>query len=194
MNLVAHQFLSFNNPSLQIGNLLGEVVKGNKYNDYPEDIKKGILLHRAIDTFTDQHDVVKKSTSYFHDSQNKYAPILVDLLYDYILIKQWNKYNSKTFESFTSNCYELFHLNYDNFPHRLQHMLDYLLKHDWFNNYSTLDGIQLTLSGISKRTTFDNNLPYALATMKKYEEEIENDFNIFFPELIAHCKDFIDNN
>lgn len=62
MNLVAHQYLSFNNPSLQLGNLLGEVVKGNKYNDYPNDIKKGILLHREIDSFTDSHEIVKKST------------------------------------------------------------------------------------------------------------------------------------
>lgn len=194
MNLVAHQFLSFNNPSLQIGNLLGEVVKGNKYNDYPEDIKLGILLHRAIDTFTDQHDIVKKSTSYFHQSQNKYAPILVDLMYDYCLINQWSNYQTIPFEYFTSNCYELFHMNYDNFPTRLQVMLDHLLQHNWFKNYSTLEGIQLTLNGISKRTTFDNNLNDALRIMKRYEIEIENDFSLFFPELIAHCKDFIENN
>lgn len=194
MNLVAHQYLSFNNPSLQIGNLLGEVVKGNKYNEYPNEIKKGILLHRAIDNYTDSHPIVKKSTSYFHSTQHKYAPILVDLIYDYFLIKNWRKNHPTSFQIFKLSCYDLFITNYDNFPHRLQHMLDYLLRHDWFENYSTLNGIQTTLNGISKRTNFDNNLTNALATMQLFEKDIEEDFLIFFPELVDFCKDFIDNN
>ena len=45
MNFVAHQYLSFKQQSLQIGNLLGETVKGKQYLDFPDDIQKGILLH-----------------------------------------------------------------------------------------------------------------------------------------------------
>jgi len=115
-------------------------------------------------------------------------------MYDYFLIKQWKSFHTTPFENFKSDCYELFYFNYENFPPDLQHMIDYLLKQDWFNNYSTLEGIQHTLLGISKRTTFNNNLTNALTVMKEYEKEIEFDFNLFFPELIAHCKDFIDNN
>lgn len=194
MNLVAHQYLSFNNPSLQIGNLLGEVVKGNKFLEYPDEIKKGILLHRAIDHFTDSHSIVKKSTSYFHSSQHKYAPILVDLMYDYCLIKHWRKYHPTSFQIFKGSCYDLFMTNYENFPHRLQHMLDYLLQHDWFENYSSLKGIQITLNGLSRKTNFDNNLTNALSTMQLFEQDVEEDFLIFFPELVDFCKDFIDNN
>ena len=82
MNLVAHQYLSFNQPDIQVGNYLGEVVKGNKYLNYPKTISQGILLHRAIDYFTDENEIVKKSTSYFHATQHKYAPIIIDLMYD----------------------------------------------------------------------------------------------------------------
>ena len=71
MNFVAHQYLSFENQSLQIGNLLGETVKGKQYLDFPEEIQKGILLHRSIDTYTDSHETVKKSSSYFHETQHK---------------------------------------------------------------------------------------------------------------------------
>lgn len=194
MNLVAHQYLSFNNPSLQIGNLLGEVVKGNKYNEYPYEIKKGIILHRAIDDFTDSHPIVKQSTSYFHSTQHKYAPILVDLMYDYYLIKHWRDYHPTSFQIFKLSCYDLFISNYDNFPHSLQQMLDYLLKYDWFDNYTSLAGIQNTLVGISKRAKFDNNLSNALSTMLLFEKDIEKEFLVFFPELVDFCKDFIDNN
>ena len=161
MNLVAHQYLSFNNPSLQIGNLLGEVVKGKKYIEYPIEIQKGILLHRAIDTFTDNHPIVKRSSSYFHKSQSKYSPIIIDLIYDYFLIKNWRTFHPISYQQFKENCYELFQYNYENFPDELKHIMDYLLKYDWFENYSTIDGIQKTLNGIGKRTKFENNLSLA---------------------------------
>lgn len=194
MNLVAHQFLSFNNPSLQLGNLLGEVVKGNKFNDYPDEIKKGILLHREIDSFTDQHPIVKNSSSYFHSTQHKYSPIIVDLIYDYFLIKHWRKFHPTSFYMFKENCYELFNYNFDNFPSNLQQLLTHLLKHDWFENYSSINGIQSTLNGISKRTKFDNKLSLAKNTILENEKELEEDFLIFFPDLIQHCKDFIESN
>ncbi|QTV04601.1 acyl carrier protein phosphodiesterase [Faecalibacter bovis] len=191
MNLVAHQYLSFNNPSLQLGNFLGEVVKGNKYNDYPDDIKLGILLHREIDSFTDSHDVVKRSSTYFHSTQHKYSPIVVDLVYDYFLIKHWRKYHPTSFQLFKENCYELFSYNTENFPTNLQEMLNHLLKNDWFENYSTIEGIQKTLTGISKRVNFDNNLTNTASTIYQYETELEKDFLQFFPELVQFSKDFI---
>lgn len=191
MNLVAHQYLSFNNPSLQLGNFLGEVVKGNKYNDYPDDIKLGILLHREIDSFTDSHDVVKRSSTYFHSTQHKYSPIVVDLVYDYFLIKHWRKYHPTSFQLFKENCYELFSYNTENFPPNLQEMLNHLLKNDWFENYSTIEGIQKTLTGISKRVNFDNNLTNTASTIYQYETELEKDFLQFFPELVQFSKDFI---
>ena len=191
MNLVAHQYLSFNNPSLQIGNLLGEIVKGNKYLDYPDDIQKGILLHRAIDTFTDNHPIVKKSSSYFHQSQKKYSPIIIDLIYDYFLIKNWRKFHPISYQQFKENCYELFHYNYYNFPDALKHIMDHLLRYDWFENYSTIDGVQKTLNGISKRTKFENNLTSATKTIQENIKYLEEDFLIFFPELITYSKNYI---
>ena len=36
-----------------IGNFIADSIKGSKYNSYPLQIQKGILLHRQIDTATD---------------------------------------------------------------------------------------------------------------------------------------------
>ena len=35
--------------------MISDYVKGKKKIDYPPDIQKRIMLHRAIDTFTDFH-------------------------------------------------------------------------------------------------------------------------------------------
>ena len=55
MNYLAHAFLSFRNPQILVGNMISDFVKGKKKEDYPDLIKKGIMLLRAIDNFTDLH-------------------------------------------------------------------------------------------------------------------------------------------
>ena len=191
MNLVAHQYLSFENKALQIGNLLGETVKGNQYLKYPEDIQTGILLHREIDTYTDSHEIVKKSSSYFHATQHKFAPIIIDVIYDYFLIKHWNDFSKTTFQEFKLECYQLFEDEKSNLPEKLQETIFYLLKYDWFQNYSTIYGVQKTLKGIGSRAKYSNNLHQIIPEFEKNYANLENDFLIFFPQLFAHCKNFL---
>ena len=53
MNHLAHCFLSFGDEDILLGNFLGDFVKGHDWEKYPRGIQRGILLHRAIDSFTD---------------------------------------------------------------------------------------------------------------------------------------------
>lgn len=191
MNLVAHQLLSFNDKDLQIGNLLGDYIKGNKYLMFPDKIKIGILLHREIDSFTDSHEIVKKSASYFHSSQHKFSPIIIDVIYDYFLIKHWHLFSKIPFDIFKENCYQLFQNRYNNLPEKLQTKISYLIKYDWYNNYKTIDGVQKTLKGIGKQSKFDNNLDNIIPEFKINFNDLENDFLIFYPKLIKHCKTFL---
>ena len=61
MNYLAHAYLSFNEPEILVGNMISDFVKGKKRFDFSENIQKGIMLHRNIDTFTDEHEVTKKA-------------------------------------------------------------------------------------------------------------------------------------
>ena len=54
MNFLAHIYLSGEKQGITIGNFIADGIKGNKYLSYREDLQKGILLHRSIDSFTDQ--------------------------------------------------------------------------------------------------------------------------------------------
>lgn len=191
MNFVAHQFLTFGNQSLQIGNLLGEIVKGNQFMNYETEIQKGILLHRSIDSFTDSHEIVKRSSSYFHNTQHKFSPIIIDVIYDYFLIKHWNDFSEIPFENFKTNCYQLFEDKYPSFPKKLQEIIFYLLKYDWFENYSTIEGVQKTLKGVGSRTKFKNNLHQIIPEFEQNYSKLENDFQHFFPQLQSHCKNFV---
>ena len=65
MNYLAHSYLSFNQPEILVGNMISDFVKGKKKFTYPSDIQNGIVLHRAIDEFTDAHPATKKQKSFF---------------------------------------------------------------------------------------------------------------------------------
>ena len=194
MNYLAHQFLSFQNADLQLGNLYGEIVRGKDFENFTGDLRKGILLHRSIDTFTDAHEIVKKSSKKFHDKYGKYAPIIVDVVYDYYLIKNWHLFTDLDFEEFTENAYQLFRTHFDEFPPKLQYIMKHLLDYDWFHNYQSLEGIGKTLDGISQRSKFQNNIGASVKEIKENYEELNQEFQVFFPELVQHCRNFIANS
>ena len=69
---------------------MGDFVKGSDYENYPIEIKNGILLHRQIDSFTDAHPIVLKSKKRLHTHYGHYSGIVVDIFYDHFLAKNWD--------------------------------------------------------------------------------------------------------
>jgi len=64
MNYLAHAYLSFNVPSILVGNMISDFVKGSSKLGYPVSIQKGIMLHRDIDAFTDTHPATAKAKDF----------------------------------------------------------------------------------------------------------------------------------
>ena len=73
MNFLAHAVLSFERPEIMVGNFIADFVKGNAYLEYPQSVRNGIMLHREIDKFTDQHPQVKKSKKRLYKQFSHYS-------------------------------------------------------------------------------------------------------------------------
>ena len=63
MNVLAHIYLSGDSDKIIIGNYIGDYVKGRDYLNYPDLVRKGIILHRHIDGFTDSHPLFTEARS-----------------------------------------------------------------------------------------------------------------------------------
>ena len=107
MNFLSHLFLSGNSEGLIIGNYIADSVKGSAFNIFPEEIQKGIILHRKIDTFTDGHEIVELSKQRLRVKYKKYASVIVDIYYDHYLAINWNDYSSENYNEYTQNIYTL---------------------------------------------------------------------------------------
>jgi len=83
MNFLAHLYLSKDNQNIMIGNFIADAIRGNKFKHFPAEIQKGIILHRHIDTFTDQHPIVRISKRRLHERYGHYDGVIIDLFYDH---------------------------------------------------------------------------------------------------------------
>ncbi|MBP6827851.1 MAG: hypothetical protein KA165_14915 [Saprospiraceae bacterium] len=100
MNHLAHCFLSFNDEDLLLGNFIGDFVKGNDWKKYPEKVQQGILLHRTIDSYTDNHPMTDRSVTRVRPYAGRYSPPFTDILYDHLLAIHWEKYMDEAFDVF----------------------------------------------------------------------------------------------
>jgi acyl carrier protein phosphodiesterase len=185
MNYLAHFYLSNYDKDLIIGNYIADDVKGKSYLNYPLEIQKGILLHRKIDDFTDNHETVLNSKNIIRHHQNKYTPVVMDVFYDYFLAKDWEDHSNDNLKDFTEHVYKILFQNIKHLPLKSQMRLPFMAKSNWLYNYRKIEGIDKALSGLSKRSNYTNNMSEAHYILKEKEYDLQQDFNLFFPELKA---------
>lgn len=183
MNYLAHIYLSNNKPSIQIGNFIADSVKGKSYLKYPEEIQKGIILHRQIDWFTDNDEIVKKSKRRLHQRYGHYKGVIIDIFYDYFLAKNWKNYSDIPLKTYTHNFYKILNGQLEALPERVQYFSPFMIKNDWLTSYATYTGIEKVLIGMNKRTNEISQMHMAVIDLKSLHKEFEQDFTLFFEKL-----------
>ena len=189
MNYLAHIYLSGDNDLVTIGNFIADGIKGKQYKKHPKEIQIGILLHRHIDTYTDAHKTVRLSTKRLHKKYSHYSGVIVDILYDHFLAKNWKKYCDTPLDVYVENFYDSLETNYDILPLRIQKMMPYMLVDNWLLSYASIDGISRVLEGVNRRTKNRSSMNEAIVELEEFYTEFENEFSDFFDELIASSKE-----
>lgn len=188
MNFLAHIYLSFGDDAITIGNFIADSIRGNRYKHLPERIQKGITLHRAIDTFTDQHPTVRQSTKRLHPNYGHYSGVIVDIFYDHFLARNWSDYSDIPLALFTDNFYTLLEDHYELLPIGVKRMMPYMIADNWLLNYGNLDGISRVLYGINRRTRNRSKMNFAILELEEHYSLFEKEFTDFFGELITYAR------
>ena len=190
MNFLAHLLLSCEQEELMIGNFLGDFVKNRELPQFPEAVQQGIRLHRLIDSFTDAHPLVRQGTKRMHHRHGKYAGVVIDVLYDYVLANHWEKFGPGSLEVFTQRTYRVLEKHLPIMPERLHAIVPGMIADDWLVRYGTTDGIAYTFSRIQKRVSRPELLNNILMTLREEEAALTEEFTAFFPEIASEVKVF----
>lgn len=167
---------------------MADSVKGSQFMSYENEIQKGILLHRFIDSFTDFHPIYRKSKHRLHEKYGHYSGVIMDIFYDHFLAKNWTLFSTISLHLYSQIFYDLVTLHFDKLTEKTQKMLPYMIQYNWLESYATIEGIETILLQMDYRTKYKGNMSHATHELKLFYNEFESEFLIFFTELINICK------
>ena len=179
MNFLGHLYFSDNDLDLMIANLFGDSVKGNKYLNFSSKIQHGVLLHRKIDSYIDNHHLVKELRIGLYKELPKVAGVAIDLYFDHLLAIHWKRYHEKPFELFLNEFYKHHAAFESELDSTFQSCLTRLRDHKWINHYPSEYGLEKVCEGVSKRISFTNKLTDAPQVFFNNKNEIEKVFHQF---------------
>jgi acyl carrier protein phosphodiesterase len=168
---------------LSIGNFMADGIRGNQYLSLETEIQKGVLLHRFIDSFTDAHHIYRQSKHRLHENYGHYSGVIMDIVYDHYLAKNWSKFHDLPLKKFAENFYDSLSKNYHFLTDKTKNMMPYMIDNDWLTSYATLNGLEMILFQMDYRTKHQANMQEAMVEIEKYYTEFESEFFLFFKEL-----------
>lgn len=167
---------------------MADSIRGNAFEKYPDEIKKGILLHRFIDSFTDSHPVFRKSKHRLHEKYGHYSGVIMDIFYDHFLAKNWANYSDEKLENYAENFYDLLRKNYDLLTEKIQGMMPYMIARNWLVSYASLQGLEMILFQMNHRTKNRVAMHESMVELQHFYTEFEEEFAQFFDEIQEQCK------
>jgi acyl carrier protein phosphodiesterase len=183
MNFLAHMYLSGNDADIITGNFAADFLRSSQIQVLPEPIRRGVYLHRKIDSFTDSHEIFRKSLAILRPSQGKYAPVIADILYDHYLSRFWSEFSKEPLETFSERIYIALLKNTAHFPETIQLLIPRMIDDDFLLSCKNEDRLQKTFERLGKRARFSNAFHRAIDDLNDNYVALESNFRHFFPAI-----------
>jgi acyl carrier protein phosphodiesterase len=180
INYLAHAYLSFGHPEILAGNMISDFVKGKKKFDYPAGVQQGIVLHRAIDAFTDGHEATREAKAIFRPDYRLYSGAFVDVVYDHFLANDPAEFTDASLLAFSRSVYDMLEKQSPWFPDKFAMMFPYMQEHNWLYHYRERWGIERSLNGVVRRSTYLTESKIAFRLFEQHYQVLEDCFRHFW--------------
>lgn len=183
MNFLAHFHLAWPEEGLIVGALEGDYYKGPFKGDLPRDIEQGVVLHRAIDAYTDQHERVVALRQALPPQLRRYAGILIDLSFDHFLARYWQDFSDVPQQEFNAAVYTTLNAQDAALSPAASAMSRRIREHDILHLYREWRTVPESAQRIGERFKRGNPFSGLDAQLTPLLDEIEAAFLVFYPEL-----------
>jgi len=186
MNYLGHLYFSYDDVELMHANLFGDFVKGSNLDRYTSQVKQGILLHRQIDSYIDQHPTVKQLVLALYPALPKVAPVAVDIYFDHFLSVYWKEFHHESLINFLTRFYT-HTINDIHFPDdHFLYVIRRIKNEQWLSSYADTSVIKQVCIGVSKRISFPNALVLGGTVLNDHYQMIERAFFSFMDDARKH--------
>jgi acyl carrier protein phosphodiesterase len=190
MNFLFHLYLSGDDPDILTGNLMGDFVKGRIGEQYPPRLRSGIVLHRGIDSFAQQHPLFRRSRERIDPGYGLWRGVLVDMFYDHFLAAEWSQWSEEPFTAYIERARRMVEANHRYLPERMQEVVPVIFG-VMLPSYRELDGVSRALERMSRRVRRPNPLAGGAVELTRHYAGLLDDFRGFMPQVWKFVADFI---
>jgi acyl carrier protein phosphodiesterase len=189
MNLLAHALLSDPDPLVLLGNLMADTVKGRAgLEDLPPRVRAGVLQHRFVDKFTDEHPYCIAGCGTLVSIRPLLRAPVFDILMDILLARSWDHFTDEPLEDFAERARLVVedhaHLHTPRFE-----LLAHRIIHDGaLHKATTHEGLRFLLQRIGDRWGNSAMLLPALEDFEPLEDDLLPGFLSFFSEMRAAAR------
>jgi len=174
--------------------MISDFVKGKAKENFPAAIQKGIMLHRAIDNFTDKHEATAAVKKLFRPDYRLYSGAFTDVVYDYFLANDRLEFSSaEALMQFSQNTFDLLEKQQQWFAPRFATMFPYMKSQNWLYHYQFDEGIQKSMEGLRRRALYIKETQTAYQVFLANKVVIKKEYDLFFPQLKQYTADLLYN-
>ncbi len=182
MNFLVHMLLSGSDDQLLVGNFMGDFVKGPLLERFEPGIRRGVALHRRIDSFAEQHPLFRQSRYRLAEQYGLYRGVMVDLFYDYFLVNSWKYWSEEPFAAYLRRARQVIEQHRQALPMAMQALVPVIFE-ELLPSYGTIEGIGRACSRLSRRIVRPNPLAGCEVELSRQHAGLQQDFDGFMPEI-----------
>jgi acyl carrier protein phosphodiesterase len=190
LNYLFHLYLSGDDPDILTGNFMGDFVKGPLNDRYPSRLRRGIELHRRIDSFAQHEPHFVRSRLRLDPAFGLYRGVLVDLFYDHFLAVGWQRFSAQLLALYLKKARRIIESRGDQLPPRLSGLVPVIFE-DMIPSYLEVSGVGLALARMSRRLPRQNPLAEGGGELVRHYMALKEDFEGFLPQVAAFAEGFL---
>ena len=183
MNHLAHFLLAPADDGVRAGTLIADFSRGQDLSGFEPAVETGIRLHRRVDALVDASPLVADLKRLVDVPLRRYAGILLDVFFDYCLIRDWSLHAAMPRADFAGEVYA-----------SLGRMEAYMAppaplasarmrRFDALASCATHEGCARTLARIATRLKRPVDLAAGVAVLIRHEDEIAATLVALLPAL-----------
>lgn len=183
MNFLAHAVLAGDCETDRVGGLIGDFIKGPLPAGLPPELAAGVALHRAIDSYAEHHPAFIRSRQRISAKRRRLAGVLVDLFYDHVLARDWDRHATLPLKDYAHRCYSELAGAYPQLPEQARDISEKMRSGDWLNSYRDCVAVGIVIDRMSiYRLRRANPLAGGIEEFLADAEGFSADFNHFLPD------------
>lgn len=183
MNFLGHLLLTYPHRELTMGNLLGDLIRSQEVRSLSKEIHRGFILHHEIDRHTDSHPGVKELIKMMRPTHSKYAPVVVDILMDHVLARQWDLHAEVSYATFTQWVYDLIPDFLSQLSTPVVNRLESMVLHRWIDDYDKAEKLKHVLLRMDRRASFPSQFITGVEDIAQHYDHFAITFDDFYRDI-----------